>query len=897
VKSLKLSVTGFFSLLLILISIFIIIENATGLPTRPPGIDSKKLRSQTEKGSDDKSLHVSENQDSTTLYDSFFALLGNDPDNQIILAVVMSLLAISIFILGVLFFKTVRTRRQHEVSEKRFRVLLEANPSAIMIFQNFKLKFVNSSLEKLTGYSRMELLQMEVWQLVHPSSFKSGSSEKISVDHDGFSFRGEFEIITKDRSTVWIDMSTRSINFDDKPAVLATAIDITERKITEERLSDSELRYKTFFAKNSASMLIIDPQTSRIVDANHAAVCFYGYKREELMNMNILDLNVLTQEEIDEEVKQAAYEQRAHHILKHKLADGTERDVEIYNSIVKINSVYFNYCLIFDVTERRRIEKELQQAKELAEDANRVKSFFISTVSHEIRTPLNAIIGLTNLIIDGEKLSEEQMKYMQSIKFSSDHLLGIINDVLDFSKLEAGKVLLEKIDFDPVNLISECVKTIEFKSRDKNIKVNMELDSTIPHVLKGDPSRLRQILLNLLSNAEKFTEEGNIDVQAKLLRLSPEKVEIRFSVSDTGKGIAADKQNSLFQSYTQEDSETSRKYGGTGLGLSICKKLVELQNGEIGLKSVEGVGSTFWFILSYDISEKTFLPDMTKMPSLKARDMKGIKILLAEDDRMNQFVMRKTLEKWNIELDIAQNGKEAVEKLMQNHYSLVLLDLHMPELTGYEVINIIRDTKSGVLNHYIPVLALTADVTSETQLKVRESGMNDFITKPCEPAIMYEKIISAINNQKTYFVEKQPDENTQDIEIAQNFEKSKVRIRKALTDIFDDDVEGIVALIVKFLKEIPWTIVGINEAFFDQDMETLGRLVHKIKPGYHYLGFSEVSDKITRIQELAKSGNNIDALEALCRELDDDSRRIIFILREVHKDFLRENSMKNLFKK
>jgi PAS domain S-box-containing protein len=891
VKSVKFFFTGIFSLVL---HILISTSSASGLPTDQPGIDDKTNRHYQAYGSDNTVIAFHTTSELSS--DSLSLALLDPAENSVVwnssghFPLILILFGISLFVLGFFYFKALKTRRQNILSEQRFRILLEANPSAIMIFQNFKLKYVNTSLEQLTGYSRLELLQMEVWQLIHPNSFNHSNAEKISVDQDGFSFRGEFEILTRGKNRVWIDMSTRSINFDDKPAVLATAVDITERKLTEERLSESELRYKTFFSENSASILIIDPQSGIIVDANQAALNYYGYSKAEMLHMNISDIQIMP--ETKAEIKQDAIADQALLSLRHRLADGSERDVEIYRSLLRINSNYFNYCLIFDVTERRIIEKELKEAKEQAEEANKVKSFFVSTVSHEIRTPLNAIIGLTDLIIEGERLSDEQMKYMQSIKFSSDHLLGIINDVLDFSKLEAGKVSLEIIDFDLINLVSECVKTIEFKARDKNILVNLELDASLPPVLKGDPSRLRQIMLNLLSNALKFTDEGHIDVHVKLEQLNNDHVEVKFSVSDTGKGIAPDKQGSLFQSFTQAEADTSRKYGGTGLGLSICKKLVELQKGHIGLKSIEGMGSTFWFTLSYLVSDKTFIPDRSRIASIQRRELKGVKILLAEDDKMNQFVMKKTLEKWQVELDIAQNGKEAVEKLARNTYNLVLMDLHMPELDGYEAISIIRDPGSAVLNHHIPVIALTADVTPETRIRVKEAGMNDLITKPSEQGIMYEKIVAVICNEKSFFVEKTPEEKIPEPDHRPSIEKTKRRITKALTDIFDDDVEGIVALIVKFLKEIPWTIVGINEAFFDHDMDTLGKLVHKIKPGYSYLGFNEVSEKITRIQELAKEGIHHDRIEILCKELDEDSRNIISILREVHKDFISENSMK-----
>jgi PAS domain S-box-containing protein len=804
---------------------------------------------------------------------------------------VIGLLLVILIILGLLLFKTHQSRKNNQVTERRFKTLLEANPSAIMIFQNFKLKFVNSSLEELTGYSREELLNMEVWQLIHPNSFNNINTEKIALEKDSFNFRGEFQIITKTKTILWIDLSTRSINFDNQPAVLATAIDITERKDTEVKLLESELRYKNFFEKNSATMLIVDPDSGHIQDANQAALNYYGFSKEELLKMNMSDINVLSPTEIKAEILLAEKENRAFYNLKHKLANGNIRDVEIYTSLIEVQSSEHNYCLIFDITQRRKIEKELKQAKETAEEATRVKSFFVSNVSHEIRTPLNAIIGLTDLIIDGDNLSAEQMKYMESIKFSSDHLLGVINDVLDFSKLEAGKVTLEKIDFDISNLVNECVRAIEFKAKEKNIEINIESESSIPPVLIGDPSRLRQILLNLLSNAVKFTDEGHIDVKIMLLDLNTDTVELKFSVSDTGRGIPASKQASLFQSFAQAESDTARKYGGTGLGLSISKKLVELQDGDIGLKSIEGMGSTFWFSLKYNISEKTFMPDMSKIP-VRVRDMKGVRILLVEDDKMNQFVMRRIIEKWHANLEIAHNGREAIEKLEKNDYNLVLMDLHMPELNGYEAAKIIRDPNSRVRKHDIPIIALTADVTSETRQHVKEAGMNDFITKPSEQSTIYEKIVKAVSNEKTAFVERKSELKENDTEHTSNIDKYKLKIRKALTDIFDDDYEGVIALITRFLKEIPRTIVAINEAFFEQDLDTLDKLVHKIKPGYSYMGFNEVSDKINRIQELTKSKINLPEIEVLCKELDEDSRFIIIILRDMHKEFIKDNSMR-----
>ncbi len=934
-------------------------------------------------------------------------------------AVIILLLIVGLGILAFLLLKNYQVRKDAQKSEQRFKALLTASPSAILIFQNYKLRYVNAAMESITGFTHQELLNMEVWQLIHPDSLKSFDKSNVSLETNGFNFKGEFQLITKSKDIKWVYLTTRTIEFDNSPAVLATAIDITDkkeyekqlieaeeryslivlasndgifdldittqelylsdqwrqmlgydtkdfeasrenwlslihhedqqatrhlfdklqsgeipgtdseyrmlcadgsykwvkasfavvyddkrkpirilgthadvtkRKVAEQKLKESEQRYKSFFASNSAIMLMLNPQSGSITNANQAALDFYGYDKDTFSEMNLSQIkvqdpqiNTQTADQIDHQ------EDKTFYYDQHRLADGRICDVEVYTSQVEMGDKKVEYAIIFDITQRRKMEKELKKARDEAEEANRVKSFFVSNLSHEIRTPLNAIIGLTNLVIQEQDHTDEQMENMRSIKYSSDHLLGVINDVLDFSKLEAGKVELEKTDFNIYNLVKDSVKTIEYKAREKGIALNVSIDPSIPRILKGDPSRLRQILLNLLSNAIKFTPQGHIDVKAELIDSTEENAGLKFSVSDTGIGIPEDKQKSLFQTYIQAESDTSRKFGGTGLGLSICKKLVELQHGKIGLKSIEGMGSTFWFSLNFQISEKTFLPEMSKAAG-QFSTLKGVDILLVEDDKMNQFVMERILKKWDAKLEIAGNGQEAIHMLEKKKYHVVLMDLHMPKLNGYEATRIIRNPESKVLDHNVPVIALTADVTSETRERVKNAGMNDFLTKPSDNTIIYQKIMQALANSKTEFVEKKEAAHAHAGD-QEKLHKAKLRIKKALADIFDDDLEGTLALIKRFLKEIPKTIVGINDAFYDQEYESLSKMVHKIKPGYSYMGFSEVSDKINRIQELARSRKDIQQLEKLCNELDDDSREIIRILREIQKEYLKDNSV------
>jgi PAS domain S-box-containing protein len=929
------------------------------------------------------------------------------------------LLIIAQAVITYFWIKSIQKAKYARLGHEKLMKLLEASPAATMVFQKYRIIYVNSAFEILTGFHRRELLKMEVWEIIHPDSLKELSSDDVEFEDDGYNFNSELKILTKHKETRWVEFSTRSLNNYGKVAVIATLhdindrkgqqsalssfherytsimeasgngvfdyniendslylsaewkemlgyqdselknsketwislvnpedkaklirilenletgsfpsfqteyrmqcksgsykwvlasftlvhdenkkpfrilgthTDVTDRKEAENLLRENEHKYKSLFTKNSAVIFITDADTGDIIDANQSAIDFYGYNRDVLLDMNFADINVMSRDEIENEKQKATEENREFFVFRHKLSDGSIRDVEVYDSIIRIKGKNLLTSIVFDISRSKKIENELQKAKETAEEANRVKSFFISNLSHEIRTPLNSIIGLAQLILDENNLTPEQVENMKSIKFSSDHLLDVINKVLDFSKIEAGKLELEDTEFDVIKLIKESSRTFEFKAREKGIDLDVSIDPGVPHVLLGDPSRLKQILLNLISNAVKFTSDGHVSTDVKILEMKDDQVVLKFSVSDSGRGIPEDQIPRLFESFTQATKDTSRKYGGTGLGLSICKKLVEMQNGKIGVKSLEGMGSTFWVELPFRISEKPRLPELGK-PGGRLKNLKGVRILLVEDDRMNQYVMAKLLRKWLSDLSVAENGLQAIEILEKEEFDLILMDLHMPELDGYEAAMKIRDPESSVIKHDVPIIALTADITPETRQKVMDSGMNDYITKPTNQDSMFETINKVLINRKTEFVEKQPDTEKTIEEKPDDFSEIKQHIKLALAGIFDDDLEATLALINRFLKEIPRAIIGINEAFYEKDLSTLNKLVHKIKPGFSYLGFTEVSDKITRIQILTKSDKDIGELEELCKDLDDESRKITRVLRELQKDFIKNNSV------
>ena len=394
-----------------------------------------------------------------------------------------------------------------------------------------------------------------------------------------------------------------------------------------------------------------------------------------------------------------------------------------------------------DITEKKKVEREILESKFEAERTAKAKSEFLSNMSHEIRTPMNAIIGLSELLLK-ENLTDKQLENLKSIKYSADNLLVIINDILDFSKIESGKIEFESINFDLFSKVQEIRKTFIFKAEEKGIGLKFHVDERISQFVVGDPFRLNQILLNLLSNAVKFTKEGTVSLIVDLVSEDEENVEVKFNIIDTGIGIPKDKLASVFESYTQAYTDITRRFGGTGLGLAITRQLVTMQNGVINIESEPGKGSTFSVTLQFQkgVADSQATVDEQIAEMLEKRDFGGMSVLLVEDNVMNQFVAHQVLELWNIKVDFANDGLEATDKLKVNDYALVLMDLQMPVMSGYEATAFIRDKTNRLRNPEIPIIALTADAFPETKKKVMEEGMNDFVTKPLEQNDLYNKI-------------------------------------------------------------------------------------------------------------------------------------------------------------
>jgi len=561
----------------------------------------------------------------------------------------------------------------------------------------------------------------------------------------------EIEVENKESGTIYLLVTERT--FTDEVGSrfrIATFTDITLKKRDEEHKRLIESIIVNSNDAISLSKVTEEDKEPTIIFINNTFLETTGYEPSEIIGHK---LSILFGESTDKIELNKLYDCiYAKQKTEIEVICYTKQQQEYWVSLNaspipdESGSITHWVFILKDITERKKIEDTLYRSKTEAESSAQQRADFLSNMSHEIRTPMNAILGLTEIMLQ-ENHEPKFMENLQSIKFSADNLLVIVNEILDYSKLDAGKVRIERISFNINQIFKELDKTIGLRAREKNLRFICSLDKECPQFLMGDPVRLNQILINLAGNAIKFTHEGSVKVTGDVLHKDDNSVKVLFTVTDTGIGIPDDKLHLIFESFTQAYTDTTRLFGGTGLGLTISKRLIEMLEGEIHVKSKVGEGSSFSFELTYDISaQNAEIVEKEKEKEKKQNDLSGIKVLIAEDNRMNQLVARQIFKKWNVDIQIANTGLEAVQLLSQKNYDVVLMDLQMPEMNGYEATEFIRDEKTNVLNHNIPIIALTADAFSETRQKVIDIGMNDFLMKPFKQEELFQKITQFLNN-------------------------------------------------------------------------------------------------------------------------------------------------------
>ncbi|MBL0745827.1 response regulator [Chryseolinea lacunae] len=478
-----------------------------------------------------------------------------------------------------------------------------------------------------------------------------------------------------------------------------------------------------------------------------------GYTKDELLQMPYWDLiHPDHRQRVVEFYRRQRKTQVEHTYLEFVLQSRNGDEIWIGQNVRMLYQpngfVYRVSAISRNITALKQTEQNLKQAKERAEEATLAKSEFLSRMSHEIRTPMNAIIGFTNLLLNGA-LNDEQREQLELLQFSGKNLLTIINDILDFSKIEAGKLTLEHTDFNLQHLMLNTKRMLEHQAAKKNIGFQFFYDDTsLPQHVRGDAVRLAQVVTNLAGNAIKFTHAGHVQLAVADAGLENGKHKILIEVHDTGIGIALGKVDSIFKSFVQADTDTTRKYGGTGLGLSIAKMLVNMMGSDIRVTSVPGVGSSFCFTLLLDPAASGASEPTPVAPALQTLEPLSLRLLLVEDNPINQLIASSFLRGWGIEVDLANNGQEAVERVLQRGYQMVLMDLQMPVMDGYEATQKIRAMADPYFKT-IPILALTASAMLGMRDKAMNVGMNDFITKPFSPEDLYHKIVQHAQGGRT----------------------------------------------------------------------------------------------------------------------------------------------------
>jgi PAS domain S-box-containing protein len=693
--------------------------------------------------------------------------------------------------------------------------------------------FSGRNWNKFVGKSPNISMGLGWLDVIHPEDVERCSElHEVSV-RNRQPYDIEYRVLHNSGVYRWIQAINRpfyniSGEFD---GYIGIGLDITDRKTAEEGLN----RYKILSEKVRDIIHFIDIE-GNIIDVNQSALKSYGYTYEEFLKLNVRDLRaegVITPEFLEKCNKEGTFYEAVHRRI-----DGSRFPVEISCQGANIGDKRVIVSIIRDVTERKSGENNLKVAKEAAEAANRAKSEFLANMSHEIRTPLNGIVGMVELTLLTE-LSDEQKENLMIVKSCANSLLKVINDILDFSKMEAGKLAIDNINFDIKSLIEEMIKAHSPRAVTKGIELNYAFSSTIPQYVVGDPSRLKQILNNLIGNAIKFTESGEVWIKAKKIKTKDREVEIQFTVEDSGIGIAEQNIGKLFESFSQIDGSITRRFGGTGLGLAISKQLSEMMGGRLWVESQKGVGSRFNFILKFEIGTRIETQAIESF-QLKKLD-RPYSILLTEDDKVNQMVIARILKERGYFIDTAGNGLEAVELCEKNSYDAILMDIQMPVMDGIEAARKIREKDKST-----PIIAITAYALKGDREKFLAQGMNEYVSKP----IKIEELFSAI--EKCLSLDKEK-EDISNINICLD-ERGEIVLGIKEVQYFDKSD----LFIIDKLSEL---IEALKDAVARTDISYVEMLAHKIKNLSNEVGIEELKTISFKMELAARRGDFSNVVE------------------------------------
>jgi len=741
------------------------------------------------------------------------------------------------------------------VNREKYETLVESSGLTMLIIdKKGRINFASKTVKDLSGYMPQDLINTYLFDWI-----TDGERQKISeiikrttADQNNTSTIS-FQLRVSDGKYKWVSCKIFAI---DKETAVHSAAEVHWQVVLWD--IDEEKKLLIEVEMMEAQQLKQQKIIQDIIDTIPAMIFTKDvHGKYELVNQKMADLIGLPKAQIV-----GRYDKD---ILNHeKYSDNynTDRELLRKRAIVKYDDViekngekqYLsvtkfpllgesgevrNICgVIIDVSDSKANEHSLISAKKEAENARVAQETFLANMSHEIRTPMNGIIGMTNLLVS-TTLDKDQKEFTENIHESAITLLSLINDILDFSKIRSGKFVLENSPFKIRQVIKKAIYPMQFNAEDKELKLNLHIDNNLPEILIGDPLRLQQIIINLTGNAIKFTSKGAIDISVSAVITDVRKMSLQIDIADTGIGIPENKIDYIFESFAQNNADTSRKYGGTGLGLAIVKQLVELQGGKIVLKSVLNKGSVFTFTIPYAIGTNAPVQDTKNIAADSKNLLAGINILVAEDNIINQKVVRHTLQRQGANIEIANNGQQAIDMIAARDFDMILMDLQMPEVDGYKATIHIKT----VLNKAVPVVAMTADALKGEEEKCIEAGMVAYISKPFHPHDLYQLILQV----------------TKDRIQVNNTQQNQAHMSQPLLDmtflydISDNDPTYIYDVIDLFLGAMPEGLVKLNKLLNEtDDWEAIHKQSHFLKSGVTVIKVGNVFDELDKIEALSR---------------------------------------------
>jgi PAS domain S-box-containing protein len=779
---------------------------------------------------------------------------------------------------------TVLKETDKELAEllNQFRLTLASIGCGVIVTdQESRITFLNPTAETLTGWSQDEALQKplkEVFRIVDHESFQTGEIPvTISIREDGIAGMANHRILISRDATEWpIDDSTSVIRNESGQSIGAVLVfhEIGSRLTTEQKVSASEIRYRRLFETAHDGILILDAITAKVLDVNHFMTRLLGHPSEYFLGKELWQIGVFKDAESSKlamaELQARGYIRYEDLPLQHK--DGQHVPVEFVSNVYREAGRAVIQCNIRDITERKALAENLAEAKRGAEAANRAKSEFLANMSHEIRTPMAAILGFADML---QVRSPEEclaIGCVQIIRRNASHLLELINEILDLSKIEAGQMKAARVSCHLPSLLSEVISIMRPRAMEKGLGFEVRIDNPVPMLIQTDPLRFRQILVNLLGNAIKFTESGKIEMRIVDEGAGGSNIVLRVDVIDSGIGMNPEQLPRLFQPFTQGDESITRKFGGTGLGLTISRLLAKLLSGDITVISEPRVGSTFTLKIdggpAAGVAGFLELTDQTLLSSPDSKneaptELRG-RVLLVEDGYDNQVLLRMQLEEAGAEVVLAENGRIAVDLATAHPFDLIFMDMQMPVMDGYKATRELR--RMGLKT---PIIALTAYAMFEDRHKCLASGCSAYLSKP----IPRELLLKTAHEHLELGRSGAAQDDAAAGKVGSPLPAEAAAVAERIKSSFASD-SRMWTIIPGFVAGLPFKVSQMNNFLASKDLVALQLLVHQLLGSASGYGFPQVSEPARNVQRLIRGGNSVESIAAETNSLIELIRRI-----------------------